>query len=486
MPLRSRVGNKAACILFRAAGGPAGVTDTQTGLRAFGYPMLDSLLAIGGDGYEYEMNVLLHCRRRGIPIQEVPIRTLCLDEQNSSSHFHPLRDSWKVVKTMLRFASASLASFALDYGLFMILHGLTRGFGGGLLFSNVAARLGSGAFNYLLNRRLVFHDQGDPRRSLAGYLLLAAGILLGIYYFHYLRPYRFELPASSPPAAQAAPAPSSSRPADASGSGAVQAPGTMGAKFASQFSDTVVSTRDTYRSKDLAVTVTSHVLKKSGDKDTRYYVADVYTSNIDCFKTYFAQNTYGSGFTEKITDMSADVGAVLAMNGDSYCYNHQHPAGSLIRNGVVYRAEPTSSDVCILYRDGVMRTYSPGQFDLKQAVRGGAYQSWTFGPRLLDDQGRAMTEFNTWDYIRESHPRSAVGYYEPGHYCFLVADGRSAQSSGMTLQEMSLVFEKLGCAAAYNLDGGHSAFLAFQGQVVNHPYRSSHQITDCLYFGEVP
>lgn len=178
VPLRSRVGNKAACILFRAAGGPAGVTDTQTGLRAFGYPMLDSLLAIGGDGYEYEMNVLLHCRRRGIPIQEVPIRTLYLDEQNSSSHFHPLRDSWKVVKTMLRFASASLASFALDYGLFLILHGLTRGFGGGLLFSNVAARLGSGAFNYLLNRRLVFHDQGDPRRSLAGYLLLAAGILL--------------------------------------------------------------------------------------------------------------------------------------------------------------------------------------------------------------------------------------------------------------------------------------------------------------------
>lgn len=327
---------------------------------------------------------------------------------------------------------------------------------------------------------------GTALLSLLADVLLAACILLSIYYFHYLRPYRFELPASSPPAAQAAPTPSSSRPADASGSGAVQAPGTMGSKFASQFSDTVVSTRDTYRSKDLAVTVISHVLKKSGDKDTRYYVADVYTSNIDCFKTYFAQNTYGSGFTEKITDMSADVGAVLAMNGDSYCYNHQHTAGSLIRNGVVYRAEPTSSDVCILYRDGVMRTYSPGQFDLKQAVQDGAYQSWTFGPRLLDDQGRAMTEFNTWDYIRESHPRSAVGYYEPGHYCFLVADGRSAQSSGMTLQEMSLVFEKLGCAAAYNLDGGHSAFLAFQGQVVNHPYRSSHQITDCLYFGEVP
>lgn len=329
---------------------------------------------------------------------------------------------------------------------------------------------------------------GPALLSLLADVLLAACILLGIYYFHYLRPYRFELPASSVAAPQLeppAPAVLSAQRTDTGDQSASSAPKGMGAKFAAHFSDTVVSTQNSYRSKDLAVTVTSHVLKKSGDKDTRYYVADVYTSNIDCFKTYFAQNTYGSGFTEKITDMSADVGAVLAMNGDSYCYNHQHTAGSLIRNGVVYRAEPTSSDVCILYRDGVMRTYSPGQFDLKQAVRGGAYQSWTFGPRLLDDQGRAMTEFNTWDYIRESHPRSAVGYYEPGHYCFLGADGRSAQSSGMTLQEMSLVFEKLGCAAAYNLDGGHSAFLAFQGQVVNHPYRSSHQITDCLYFGEV-
>ena len=257
-------------------------------------------------------------------------------------------------------------------------------------------------------------------------------------------------------------------------------------KFAEHFTDTVVSTDTTYSSPDLSVEVTQHT-QGSGNDTVTYYVADVYMADLSSFQTGSAGGAYNpDGQREHLNTMSQRVGAILAMNGDSYCYNHQHTAGSLIRNGVVYRAEPTSSDVCILYRDGVMRTYSPGQFDLKQAVQDGAYQSWTFGPRLLDDQGRAMTEFNTWDYIRESHPRSAVGYYEPGHYCFLVADGRSAQSSGMTLQEMSLVFEKLGCAAAYNLDGGHSAFLAFQGQVVNHPYRSSHQITDCLYFGEVP
>ena len=184
--------------------------------------------------------------------------------------------------------------------------------------------------------------------------------------------------------------------------------------------------------------------------------------------------------------MSRDVNSVLAINGDSYCYNRQHTAGVLIRNGILYRAEPTTSDVCILYKNGEMKTYSPDQFNLQQVMKDGAYQSWTFGPNLLDNQGKALSLFNTWSYIRESHPRSAIGYYEPGHYCFVVVDGRqTGYSRGMTLPELSQVFESLGCSAAYNLDGGHSTFMTMGDQVVNHPYNSKHQIVDCLYFGEV-
>mgnify|MGYP005778793561 FL=1 len=256
-------------------------------------------------------------------------------------------------------------------------------------------------------------------------------------------------------------------------------------KFADKFSDQVVSTDNSYQSQDLSITITPY-RTGSGDNAVTYYVADVYTSNINCFRTYFAQNTYGSGYTEHLTDMSNDVRAILAMNGDSYCYNHQHTAGALIRNGRVYRAEPTTSDVCILYRNGEMNTYSPDQFNLQQAVQDGAYQSWTFGPSLLDEQGKALTNFNTWDYIRKAHPRSAIGYYEPGHYCFVVVDGRqTGYSRGMTLSELAQVFQNLGCSAAYNLDGGHSTFMTMNGQVVNHPYKSNRQIVDCLYFGEV-
>jgi exopolysaccharide biosynthesis protein/transposase len=242
---------------------------------------------------------------------------------------------------------------------------------------------------------------------------------------------------------------------------------------------------NSYQSKDLSITVTPYQLGSGTNKIT-YYVADVYTSNINCFRTYFGQNTYGTGYTEHLTNMSRDVHSVLAMNGDSYCYNRQHTAGVLIRNGTLYRAEPTTSDVCILYKNGEMKTYSPDQFDLQQAMQDGAYQSWTFGPNLLDSQGKALKSFNTWDYIRKAHPRSAIGYYEPGHYCFVVVDGRqTGYSRGMTLPELAQVFENLGCSAAYNLDGGHSTFMTMGDQVVNQPYKSSHEIVDCLYFGEV-
>ena len=82
------------------------------------------------------MNVLLHCKRHGIPLVEVPIQTVYLDEHNSASHFHSLRDSWKVLKMLLKFASVSLISFALDYGLFLLLSTATQQFAYGLLCSN--------------------------------------------------------------------------------------------------------------------------------------------------------------------------------------------------------------------------------------------------------------------------------------------------------------------------------------------------------------
>lgn len=131
-----------------------------------------------------------------------------------------------------------------------------------------------------------------------------------------------------------------------------------------------------------------------------------------------------------------------------------------------------------------MDIYRPYKADTQKLIKRGAYQTWVFGPSLLDKDGKAKKSFVTWDYIRQSHPRTAIGYYEPGHYCLLLVDGRQDASRGMFLEEMAQLFESLGCKKAYNLDGGHCSFMDFQGKTANHPYRPEHEVQDGIFFTE--
>ena len=212
-----------------------------------------------------------------------------------------------------------------------------------------------------------------------------------------------------------------------------------------------------------------------------YVLADVYVRDISSIRTGFAKDIYGVGYSESLPSMSRRLHSLLAVNGDSYSNNRHQANGTIIRNGIVYRAESTSEETCVLFKDGSMKIYSPSDFDAQTVVDDGAWQSWVFGPSLLDENGGAKTDFLTWDYIKESHPRTAIGYYEPGHYCFMVVDGREpGRSRGMFLDEMSRIFADLGCKAAYNLDGGHCAFMTLGNDIANNPYKPSKDISDCI------
>ena len=107
------------------------------------------------------------------------------------------------------------------------------------------------------------------------------------------------------------------------------------------------------------------------------------------------------------------------------------------------------------------------------------WQAWSFGPSLLGENGEALEEFDSSIFVR--NPRCAIGYYEPGHYCFVTVDGRQpGYSRGMSLPELAKVFEDLGCTAAYNMDGGHTVFMTKEDQYVNHSYKPSKTISDCI------
>lgn len=181
VPAKSKFGNTLTRFVFRLSSGVK-VYDTQTGLRAFGTQRLGEMLAIDGQRYEYEMNVLLYCAKKGIPIREVPIKTV-YENNNSSSHFHPIRDSVKIYGVIFKFVSSSLAAFCIDYLLLLLVRWLTRGLGEdlSLLVSVVTARVLSSLCNYHMNRRLVFAE--GTRTSILKYYLVAVGLLLLNYGF---------------------------------------------------------------------------------------------------------------------------------------------------------------------------------------------------------------------------------------------------------------------------------------------------------------
>ena len=179
VPLRSRFGNAMTRLVYKLATG-VGVYDTQTGLRAFSYKLMLLMLDIKGERYEYEMNVLMECPKNGIEIKEVDIATIYINN-NNSSHFNVLKDSYRVYKEIFKFCAASSVCFLVDYMLYCLGLIFTVSLGKGLstVVSNVFARIISSILNFTLNKKVVFKRKGNTLKLAASYFILALFILVG-------------------------------------------------------------------------------------------------------------------------------------------------------------------------------------------------------------------------------------------------------------------------------------------------------------------
>lgn len=249
--------------------------------------------------------------------------------------------------------------------------------------------------------------------------------------------------------------------------------------FEEQFEVTPVMTETSYKSRNISLEITTHT-KGEGSGKITYYVADIYVRSVAQFRTALAKDTFGRGINEPIKTLSQNNGAILAVSGDNYGLNN----GIVIRNGVLYREKAGSADLCVLYKDGTIKTFGGREFNAKAELEKGAWQAWSFGPTLLNGDGSAITSFA--GHLSYKHPRCALGYYEPGHYAFVLVDGRQGNySAGMTLEELARLFEEMGCTAAYNLDGGQTAQMTFNHELVNRPYNGGRNVSDIIYIGEV-
>ncbi len=183
VPARSRFGNTVTRNIMRIFGGVS-VSDTQTGLRAIPFSCLPFMLTVDGERYEYETEQLMALRDNGWEIGEVVIETVYIDE-NQTSHFHPIRDSWKIYKLIfrhafrklgrvLRFSLSSIFAVLVDQGIFALLNvyllsamaPATR-----QLIATLTGRVVSSYVNYSCNKKLVF-KQGKSKGSLLRYYAL--------------------------------------------------------------------------------------------------------------------------------------------------------------------------------------------------------------------------------------------------------------------------------------------------------------------------
>lgn len=254
-------------------------------------------------------------------------------------------------------------------------------------------------------------------------------------------------------------------------------PETWRERFAEQFSDEVVWTENSYQSPDISITI-QQVSHPESFPNMTYYVADIYLADLDCFRTGFpAQGTFDSG-----RGIARANDAVLAINGDSMLTQRD---GFLIRNGQIYKQQPNSGDLCVMYYDGSMEIVAPDAIDVDDILSRGPFQIWQFGPSLLDGNGSPLEIFNVSPELRSVHPRTAIGYYEPGHYCFVVIDGRQGDySDGADIADLARVMSGLGCKLAYNLDGGASSIMIFHGEVYDSPCNGGRYINDMLVISE--
>ncbi|MDY5579108.1 phosphodiester glycosidase family protein [Porcincola intestinalis] len=235
----------------------------------------------------------------------------------------------------------------------------------------------------------------------------------------------------------------------------------------------------TAKTDDYSITVT-----KYQEYDTAIYVADITVSSAEIIKTALADDTYGKNITAYTSTIASENQAVLAINGDYY---GAQESGYVIRNGVAYRETSDGEDILVLYADGSMKVLDSDDVTVQELLDQGVWQAWSFGPGLLSDGEVTVGENTEVSRAMNSNPRTAIGQIDDNHYVFVVSDGRTDESKGLSLYELAEFMESLGCRTAYNLDGGGSSTMYFNGSVINNPTTNGRikerAVSDIVYIG---
>ena len=234
---------------------------------------------------------------------------------------------------------------------------------------------------------------------------------------------------------------------------------------------TAQSSDTTYKTDDTSITLSTY-----REYDTNIYVAEVELSKNTQIETAFAQNSYGKNVTATTSSMAESSAAILAINGDYYGARDN---GYVIRDGVIYRSSAKADqEDLVIYKDGSMKIINESEVSAQELVDEGAVTVLSFGPALVENGKVSVSQNDEVGKAMASNPRTAIAITEDNHYLFIVSDGRTDESEGLSLYELATFAASLGAKTVYNLDGGGSSTMYFNGKVVNNPTTNGWDISE--------
>lgn len=241
-----------------------------------------------------------------------------------------------------------------------------------------------------------------------------------------------------------------------------------------------VITATSYTDENIQIAIDEQVVN-----DTTVYVVDIQVSDASYLKTALAQNTYGRNIKEATSTIAKDNQAILAINGDFYGFRS---SGYVIRNGNLYRqsGEEGQEDL-VIDENGDFSIVDEYDVSAQELLDSGVQQVLSFGPTLVENGEIVIDTSAEVGQSMSSNPRTAIGQVAENHYVMVVSDGRTDESVGLSLYQLAEVLQQAGAKTAYNLDGGGSSTLYFNGNVINTPVggqgSSERSVSDIVYFG---
>ncbi|MDO4897755.1 MAG: phosphodiester glycosidase family protein [Rothia sp. (in: high G+C Gram-positive bacteria)] len=217
------------------------------------------------------------------------------------------------------------------------------------------------------------------------------------------------------------------------------------------------------------------------------YTAEVKLDSASLLRSAFANNQFGLNIVANPSEILKEQGGIWAINGDYYGFRD---TGIVIRNGVTYRDSPAREGLAF-YADGSVKVYDETTTSASALIEAGVLNTLSFGPALVDggtildgiEDVEVDTNFGNHS-IQGQQPRTAVGVLGTNHLLFMVVDGRSeGYSRGATMTELAQMMLDAGCTTAYNIDGGGSSVMVFDGSLVNNPLGKGQEreTSDILY-----